>query len=121
MFVTLKDELAIDKQNVALENMLENKGLIKHIADAFSENNIYYAHNAQNIASGFFTSELAVTIHEVGERLAGVVNRLNAFLVFASLDLRAKEAQSSAFHAFADAQNSFYTNEAPGAQKKMLP
>ena len=31
------------------------------------------------------------------------------------------EAQSSAFHAFADAQNSFYTNEAPGAQKKMLP
>ncbi len=32
--------------------------------------------------------ELAVAIHEVGERLAGVVNRLNAFLVFASLDLR---------------------------------
>ena len=31
--------------------------------------------------------ELAVAIHEVGERLAGVVNRLNAFLVFASLDL----------------------------------
>ena len=35
--------------------------------------------------------ELAVTIHEVGKRLAGVVNRLNAFLVFASLDLRVAE------------------------------
>ena len=35
--------------------------------------------------------ELAVTIHEVGERLAGVVNRLNAFLVFTTLDLRVAE------------------------------
>ncbi len=35
--------------------------------------------------------ELAVTIYKVGERLAGVVNRLNAFLVFASLDLRVAE------------------------------
>lgn len=35
--------------------------------------------------------ELAVAIHEVGERLAGVVNRLNAFLVFTTLDLRVAE------------------------------
>ena len=35
--------------------------------------------------------ELAVTIYKVGELLAGVVNRLNAFLVFASLDLRGAE------------------------------
>lgn len=82
MFVTLKDELAIDKQNVALENMLENKGLIKHIADAFSENNIYYAHNAQNIASGFFTSELAkVTTYEKLLSLSNEVAQLKDIIL----------------------------------------
>lgn len=82
MFVTLKDELAIDKQTVALENMLENKGLIKHIADAFTENNIYYAHNANNIASGFFTTELAkITTYEKLLSLSNEVSQLKDIII----------------------------------------
>jgi hypothetical protein len=81
-FVSLKDELMIDKQNIMLENMLDNKGVTEHISTAMTENNTYFAHKAQNLASGFYTQELAnVSVYEKMLEMSNTIKQLQDIII----------------------------------------
>lgn len=81
-FVSLKDELMIDKQNIMLENMLDNKGVTEHISTAMIENNTYFAHKAQNLASGFYTQELAnVSVYEKMLEMSNTIKQLQDIII----------------------------------------
>lgn len=82
-FVSLKDELYIDKQNLSLENMLINKGILKHVETSATENNgAYYAHSLMAIDSGFLTPELArISAYDKFLELSNLVTRLEDIVV----------------------------------------
>lgn len=88
-FVALKDELLTDKQQVLLENMLTSKGVIEHVADSLTENQTYFAHNAQNLASGFFNDNLSrISVYQKLLDLTNGVSQLRDIIINAGSMLR---------------------------------
>ena len=77
-----KYKIMIDKQNIMLENMLDNKGVTEHISTAMTENNTYFAHKAQNLASGFYTQELAnVSVYEKMLEMSNTIKQLQDIII----------------------------------------
>lgn len=88
-FVALKDELLTDKQQVLLENMLISKGVIEHVADSLTENQTYFAHSAQNLASGFFNDNLSrISVYQKLLDLTNGVSQLRDIIINAGSMLR---------------------------------
>ncbi|WNN12433.1 hypothetical protein MA9V2_184 [Chryseobacterium phage MA9V-2] len=56
-FTKLQDEVNVAKQELALRGLLQNEGLIQHIKNSSNEQNIYFAHKATEIDSGWWTAE----------------------------------------------------------------
>ena len=88
-FVALKDELLTDKQQMLLENMLTSKGVLEHVADSLTENQTYFAHNAQNLASGFFNDNLSrISVYQKLLDLTNGVSQLRDIIINAGSMLR---------------------------------
>ena len=78
---------------VEISNELESRGVYKHVADSFTANEKFFAHQATTIASGFLTaeqkpvslfdklSEMTTQVLALQETLAGIKGELNVDLV----------------------------------------
>lgn len=70
-----------DAKKLEVEQLLSEKGILKHVQLSFTENNRYFAHNAHNIASGFFSPEQAnISLYEYLQTLTGKIDTINALL-----------------------------------------
>lgn len=74
--VSLVEENSKEIAKVKLMDELESNGMYNHIVDSFQANEKYYAHEAQNIASGFLTSEQSPI--NLFEKLTQMQNEINA-------------------------------------------
>lgn len=67
-----------DKARLKLEQSLSNLGVNEHVADSFTINNKFFAHNAINLNSGFVTPEQQpITIFDKLQELEKQINLLN--------------------------------------------
>lgn len=88
-FVALKDELMTDKQQVLLENMLQTKGIIEHVGDALTENQTYFAHAAQNLASGFFNDNMSrISVYQKMLDMDNTIKQLQDIIINSGSMLR---------------------------------
>jgi len=74
--VSLIEENSKEIAKVSLISELESNGIYIHTADSFSISDKYFAHEAQNVASGFFTSEQSPI--NLFEKLTQMQNEINA-------------------------------------------
>lgn len=57
---TIIDENNSDIERLRFDNILSNKGIIEHVDDFLQDQDIKYYHKAEDIASGFYTTERRV-------------------------------------------------------------
>lgn len=76
---TLSEEILRSSEQEAarlrLEGTLANLGVTKHISDAVETNNVYYAHSARQISSGFLSPEQ--TPISLFDKITSLQNELN--------------------------------------------
>jgi hypothetical protein len=74
--VSLIEENSKEIAKVSLVSELQSAGMYVHINDSFQANEKYFAHEAQNIASGFLTNEQSPI--NLFEKLTQMQNEINA-------------------------------------------
>lgn len=81
-----------DKKKIEIEQMLDEKGLLDHVQNSFTENGRYFAHSAHNIASGFYSSEqINISLYEKLQELTNsyqnLYNRITGASAQALIDI----------------------------------
>ena len=70
-----------DNMKVQVEQDLESRGVFTHVSDSFTSNDKFFAHNAETIASGFTTDQLApLSVYEKLLSLQNEVLRLRELI-----------------------------------------
>lgn len=70
-----------DQKKVQVEQLLREKGLLEHTSTSYTEQERYFAHTSQSIASGFYTNEqktipLFDKLNEMSKQLEQVYNKI---------------------------------------------
>jgi len=77
--LSIVKEASDEKVNIKLQQDLTAKGIDGHIADQFSQNDTFYAHQAFNLASGYLTSERnVISIFDKLQEMQNEIDSLRA-------------------------------------------